>query len=262
MRQTILIALGSAVALVATAAAVAAVFTAGGVSATAATLTTSQAVDVKTRTCTGADGKSFAVTSGHYTGAADFTNPATELDGPLTLTARTTVDTGSHLGYVEGSFRIKDDDTSLQGKFVGTLDATGKLAGFLTAASRGNHALVLGTLSGTFVPATGFSGPASLGTAPTSAAFAVLAGRVCHPKAPNPPKPPKPKLVEAHGTVSAIGSNPTSLTVTGKGPSTATCVLDGSSPSIAGIAVGNRVEMKCESVNNMWTLRKIEKKNH
>jgi hypothetical protein len=256
MRKAILIALGSAVALVAAAGAMAALFTASGVSATTATLSTSQAVDVKTRTCTGADGKSFAVTSGRYTGAADFTNPATELDGPLTLKVHTTVDTGSHLGYVEGSFRVKDDDTRLSGRFWGTLDGTGKLAGFLTGASRGHHAVVLGTLSGTFVPATGFSGPASLGTAPSSAALAVLAGRVCNPRAP---KPPKPKLVEVHGKVSAIGSNPASLTVTGKGPTTATCVLDASSPSIAGIAIGNRVEMKCENVNNVWTLRKIEK---
>ena len=177
---------------------------------------------MKTRTCTGADGKSFAVTSGHYTGAADFANPATELDGPLTLTARTTVDTGSHLGYVEGSFRIKDDDTRLQGKFVGTLDATGKLAGFLTAASRGNHALVLGTLSGTFVPATGFSGPASLGAAPTSAAvLAVLAGPVC-PKRRSPEAPEAPEGEARRGPRHGLRNRQQCrrrLTVTRKGPS-------------------------------------------
>jgi hypothetical protein len=254
MRKAILLAIVSAFVLSATAA-MAAIFTASGVSATTATLTTSQAVSVKTRTCTGADGKSFAITSGRYTGAADFNAPA-ELDGPLTLSVQTTVDTASHLGYVEGSFRIKDDDSRLSGKFWGTLDGTGKLAGFLTGGSHGHHARVLGTLSGTWVPATGFSGPASLGSAPTSAAFAVVAGPVCHGK----PKPaPKPKLVEVHGTISAIGTNPASITVTGKGPTTATCALDPTSPSIAGLAVGNKVEMKCENVNNVWTLRKIEK---
>ena len=127
-------------ALVAAAAAVAAVFTASGISTTTATLTTAQAGDVKTRTCTGEDGKSFTITDARFTGTADFTNPATELDGPLTLTARSTVDNGSHLGFVQGSFRVKDDDTNLKGSFVGTLDAAGKFSGFLTGASRGNHA--------------------------------------------------------------------------------------------------------------------------
>jgi hypothetical protein len=269
MRKRLLIALGATVALVAAATAYAA-FTASGISTTAATLTTTTANDVKTRQCTGGDGKAFTITDAKFTGTADFSNPAADLDGPLSLHAKTTVDDASHLGYVEGSFKVKDADTDLHGRFVGTLDATGKFAGFLTGdAHGGNKANVLGTLSGTFAGNTGFASPgAALGTAPASAALAVIAGPVCKKaEQPKPPKPnppaPKPKKFDIHGTISALGAGPPqTVTVLGKGPTTATCTVDGSSPSIAGFAVNDKVKMKCENISNTWFLRELKKDNH
>ncbi len=159
MRRTLIIALGAVAALMTAAAAVAAL-AASGVSATTATFSTDKATDVRTRTCTGADGKEFKITNGRYTGQADFANPATDLDGPLTINARTVVGTADDLGYVTGSFRIKDDDTRFAGAFTGTLKGD-KLVGFLAGVSRGNKATVLGNLSATLVPGTGFSGGAA-----------------------------------------------------------------------------------------------------
>ena len=267
MRKTLIISAGAAVGLVAAAVAMAAVFTATGVSATTATLTTSTPSDVKTRACTGADGKSFAITNGHYTGTADFTTPATDLDGPLTIHARTTVETtaaSAKLGYVEGSFRIKDDDTRVSGRFWGTLDASGKLAGFLTGSSRGSHAMVLGTLSGTFAPTTGFVGPASLGTNSSSAVLAVVAGPVCKgPKSEPKPKPARP--VEVKGDVTGLDTvlPELSITVTPKKGDPKTCAIDGSSPSTTLFPVGTKdVEMKCEWVGTptaVLTLRELHK---
>lgn len=115
MRRQLVIALGATVALVAAATAVAAVFTASGISTTTGTLTSAQAGDVKSRTCTGGDGKSFTITDARFTGTADFTNPGAELDGPLTVYVRSTVDNGTRLGVVQGSFKVKDDDTNLRG---------------------------------------------------------------------------------------------------------------------------------------------------
>jgi len=251
MRKTFLIGLGATVALVAAAAAAAAVFTAAGASSTSATLSSTQASGVTTRTCTGADGKTFAVTNGRYTGTASFSNPVASLDGPLTISARTTVDSGSKLGIVEGSFRIKDDNTAVTGKLWGTLDGTGKLAGFLVGASHGNNARVLGTLSGQFAPATGFVGNGLLGSAPSSTAFAVLVGPVCRGE--------KPKAFEIRGTLSAIGTSPASVTVAGKGPTTATCYIDAGSPSLSGFAVNDRVVMRCANVSSTWELRGLQK---
>jgi hypothetical protein len=262
MRKRLLIALGATVALVAAATAYAA-FTASGISTTTATFTTATASDVKTRQCTGGDGKAFTLTDARFTGTADFSNPAADLDGPATFHIKTTVDDASHLGYVQGDVKVKDADTDFHGKFVGTLDGAGKFSGFLTGdAHKDSKANVLGTLSGTFAGNTGFASPgASLGAAPTSAAFAVIAGPVCKKaKEPKPPKPPHNQKFDIHGTISALGAGPPqTITVIGKGPTTATCTLDTSSPSLTGFVVNDKVKMKCEQINNVWTLRELKK---
>jgi hypothetical protein len=255
MRRSFIIALGTAVAL-ATAAVAMAAFTAAGVSTTTATFAAAK-VDSKTRACTGADGKAFEITNGHYTGTADFTNPATDLDGPLTIHARTTYSTTDSLGYVEGSFRVKDDDSRVNGKFWGTLDGSGNLVGFLEGQARGHHAVVLGNLSAAFGPGTtGFVG-GKLGTGSSTAVLAVIAGRPC--KAPKPDKPAKPaKPVSVKGEVTALGTAaPLTITVTSKGPSTTTCTLDATSP--ATFPTGTKVEMKCELVGTTWMLRELKK---
>jgi len=254
MRRTLIIALGTAVALAMAAVAIAAVFTATGVSATTAILTADKATDVKTRTCTGSDGKEFKITNGHYTGTADFTNPATDLDGTLTIHARTTYSTSETLGYVEGSFRIKDGDSRVSGKFWGTLSGE-KLVGFLEGTSHGNHARVLGNMSATFAPATGFTAGA-LGSTSIGPALAVIAGPPC--KGAKPGKPVKPASVEGRVTGLGSGDPPSTITVTSKGPSTATCKRDASSPTTAGFPVGTKVEMKCEFVAPDWVLRGLK----
>ena len=265
MPKPVLIAAGAAAALATAAVAVAATFTASGITNTTATLNTTTATDVKTRTCTGGDGKAFTITDARYAGTADFTNPGlpgNEFDGPLTVHARTTVDSATHLGVVDGSFKVNDGDNRLSGRFTGVVDANGNLSGFLTGKSHGNHATVVGTLGGTFSTATGLTG--KLGTVNLTP-NAVLVGPVCKGKPkPEPPKPaPNSKRFHIEGTLAINGNPPTSLTVTAKGPTTATCNLDGSSPALTGFAAGDRVEMACEGVvnNNVttWYLRELKK---
>ena len=255
MHKTLVIAAGAAAALVTAAVAVAAVNTTVGVTPTTATLST-ETYSAKTRTCTGGDGASFAITEGRYVGKADFSNPATDLDGPLTISARTTQDTtttntNSKIGYVEGSFRVKDGDSRVTGRFWGTLDKSNKLSGFLVGASRGNHAEVFGTLNGTFDPATGFTIPATVGSASASAALAVVAGPVCR----NPKPAPTPKRLQIHGTLS-LGTGTVSVTRNGF---TATCAVDSSSPPLTGFAKDDKVEMKCENPGSGWLLRGLKK---
>ena len=265
MRKTLVIALGAAVALVTAAVAIAVVPAAVGVSEATAKFATTKTEELRTGSCT-ADGKTWQVTSAHYTGAVTDSANAI-LNGPLTIHARTTYSTTDSLGYVEGSFKVRDDDSRLSGKFSGTLQA-GKLVGFLTATSRGNHAKVLGNISATFDPAaaTAFTSGA-LGSTSTGA-LAVVAGPACKtPKPEKPAKPakpaPKPKKFEVKGTLAINGTPATSVTVTAKGPTTATCNLDGSSPALTGFANGDRVEMKCEGVVNntttTWMLRELKK---
>jgi hypothetical protein len=67
---------------------------------TAAASTTSS---TSTRTCTTTDGKTIVQTDGQYTGAAagdpDFT-------GPITLRARSVINTTDNVGVVDGRFKI------------------------------------------------------------------------------------------------------------------------------------------------------------
>jgi hypothetical protein len=260
MRKTILIMVAAAVALVAAAVAYAA-FTASGVSAATATFSTDKVAPLRTGSCPGADGKAFTVTSGHYTGVAGFLTPAVaaELNGPLTIDARTVFSTTDGLGYVTGSFHVRNDRPArLNGHFTATLKGT-QLVGFLDASSRGRHARVLGNLSATFTPTTGFTA-GLIGSTSSTAVLAVIAGPTC-PKPKPEPKPAPKRPVHVEGTISAIGDgNPGStVTVSSRGPSTATCTRDATSPATTGFKVGDRVEMGCAYIGTTWTLRELKK---
>jgi hypothetical protein len=255
MRKTIIVAIAAAVALVTAAIAMAAVYTASGVSATTATFATEK-VSLRSASCTGGDGKAFTITQGHYTGTATFAAPAAELSGPLTIDARTTYSTTDGLGYVSGSFRVKDDrhdPNRLGGRFTATLKGS-QLVGFLTASARGHHARVLGNLSATFVPATGFTAGA-VGSTSSTAVLAVVAGPTC----PRPKPAPKPQVRGVDGKVAAVGDGKvgSTITVASRGPSTATCTRDAASPETTGIVVGTRVAMKCALIGTTWTLREL-----
>ena len=238
--------------------AVAAVYTASGVSTTTATFSTDKVSPVRSASCTGTDGKAFTITHGHYTGTATFTAAAGELSGPLKIDARTTYSTTDGLGYVEGSFRVQDsrhDPNRLGGRFTATLKGS-QLVGFLTASARGHHARVLGNLSATFVPATGFTAGA-VGSTSSTAVLAVVAGRTC----PKPKPAPKPQVRGVDGKVSAVGDGSvgSTITIARRGLLTATCTRDATSPATTGIAVGTKLAMKCELIGTTWTLRMIHK---
>ena len=258
MRKPLILAVTGAVALVTAAIAVAAVYTASGVTATTASFSTDKVSPLRSASCTGTDGKAFTVTQGKYTGTATFTAPAGELSGPLTINARTVYSTTDGLGYVEGSFRVQDDrrdPNRLAGRFSATLKGN-QLVGFLTASARGRHAQVLGNLSATFVPTTGFTAGA-IGSTSSTAVLAVVAGPTCPKERPKPA--PKPHARTVEGKVAAIGDGNvgSTITVAGRGPSSATCTRDASSPATTGIAVGTKVAIKCELVGTTWTLRGI-----
>jgi len=258
MRRILFIALGGAVALVTAAVAVAvAVIPVAGVSATTADFTAGTVVKSKTRTCTGLDTKKYEITEGRYTGTMTSTpalsNPV--LDGALTIHARTTYDTtnpAAKLGYVQGSFRVKDDDSRVSGKFWGTL-SNGNLVGFLEGKSRGNHAVVLGNMSATFDPAatTGFTG-GKLGLGSSSTMLAVIAGPVCKDSKSehgSGSQSDKPKRLHVEGTATLTGAPPTAITVAPKhGPVTPPCAIPAAFVLPVIVSGVTNVEMECESI--------------
>ena len=209
--------------------------------------------------CTGADGKTFELTKGHYTGTMAF-SPVPDLNGTLRIHAKTTYSTTDSLGYVEGSFRVKDGDSRVSGKLYGTLNGT-DFVGFLTGKARGNHARVVGNISAAFDPkGVGFAN----GLLGTSGARAVIGGPACKgdksksddddqgkDKRDESSKSGKATSLEG---VLTLGAG--AITVTKNGRSTA-CALDAKSPAIT-FQNGTKVEIKCELVNNVLTLRSIK----
>ncbi len=265
MRRTFLIAFGTIAAL-ATAAVAIAVTTAAGVSPAKATFAAGKVDESKTRTCTGADGKAWEVTHGHYSGTITFADPNAALGGPLVIHAKAAFDTTDSLGVIEGSFRSKDesDDSRLRGRFAGTLDSAGKMVGYLVGDARGRRTKVLGNLSATFNKTTGFA-DGQFGAGSSTAVLGVIAGPVCRDSKSEPKPKPEGRPVEVRGEVTVItgdGMNlPGTITVKGKGPGSATCTRDAASPQTkpADYPSGTKVEMKCVNLAGIWTLRQIEK---
>ncbi len=259
MRRTLIFIVTGALALIAAVAAIA-VTTATGITATTATFDATKG-NVETRTCTGADNKAYELTRGSYTGTVAFTNPSTGLNGPLTINARTVFSTSDGLGYVDGTFRVKDGDSRVVGRFSGTLDKDRNVVGFFEGSSWGNHARVLGNLSAAL--GTGSFVGGKIGAGGSTAIAAVVAGPVCrgakadHKSDNKPEHPARPLSIK--GEVTALGSAPTpSITVRWHGPATVTCNLDATSPSTALFPVGTKVEMKCEKVGTDWILRELK----
>ena len=257
MRKRLLIALGATAALVVAATAYAA-FTASGISDHRR-----DADDDDGDRCQDPPVHRRGRQGVHDHGRASSPAPPTSRSRQPISTARatfhvkTTVDDASHLGYVEGSFKVKDADTDFHGRFVGTLDAAGQVRrlphGRRPSRQQGEgprHAErhVRGR------PRASRPGRSARNRS-ASAALAVIAGPVCKKaKEPKPPKPNPPaphnKRFDIHGTISAIGGSPVSASpYVGKGPTTAMCTVDGSSPSTTGFAVNDKVKMKCEQVS-------------
>ena len=254
MRRTLTIALGTAAALVTAAVAFAVVPAVVGVSVATATFETTTIDRSKTSSCT-VDLKIWETTHGHYKGSVTSGNAV--LAGVLSIHAKTTYNTTDGLGYVNGSFKIKDDDSRVKGTFAGTIK-NGKLVGYLTGKSRGNHAKVLGNLSADFAGGATNVANGQIGSTSSLAVLAVVAGPVC--KAPKEPKPAK--RVHAEGTATlAGGPPPTSITVTPKHkPTTAPCAIPASFVLPAGVVTSAKVEMVCEWVGTpaALTLTKVE----
>ena len=249
MRRPIIIAAAAAAAL-ATAGLALATLSTSGVSATTATFAAAKE-RAETRTCTG-DNDKYEITNGRYSGKVDFADPNSDLDGPITIQARTVLNTTDGVGYIQGSFRTKDEDRHANGGFVGTLDKDGNVDGFVQGRVNRHSAALLGSLSAKFSADGGFT-EGKIGNGTTSLP-AVLIGRPC--------KDSKPAGIAVRLTVKGkVSKLDTSITVDPKDATPPqTCeIKTGTSPSLDGVAVGTEVEMSCGLVDGKMTLLKLRK---
>jgi hypothetical protein len=197
------------------------------------------------RTCTTTDGKTIVVTDGKYTGVAAG-DP--DLTGPITLRARSVVNTTDNVGTVEGRFSIDvANGKNTDGSYSAVYDK-GAIAGLAAGKAHQPNAKLIANLSATFAAASGFTdGKLGGGTAGGSAVE--LGAGSCKPSKTTAEKS------EAHGLVSALST--TSITVAGL-----TCAIpaDKSADVNAKLKTGDKAEIRCSLVSGTNTLTKYDKK--
>jgi hypothetical protein len=249
MKRTLILASTALVALVATGFAVAhgidGTKSAKLVSGTFATGVPSQ---FKTRSCTTSDGKTLVATEGVYTGtAAGTTAGNTDLTGPITVKARSLINSTDGVGVVSGTLKI---DVASGGDTVAHFDtvySAGQIAGLASGHAQDPHAKLLGNLSSAFnFSSTGGFGSGKLGGGTSGGAAVELGPGKCEPT-----KAVK-ETSEARGIVAASG---TSVTV-----ASLTCTVPTSLQAKVTSLVGLRAEIRCSLSGSVNTLVKIDKK--
>lgn len=210
--------------------------------AVAATFSAS-AGTITTRTCTTTDGKSISVTDGKYTGVS---GGDADLAGPITLRTRSVINTTDKVGIVRGAFRIAVSGRDTTGAFATVFD-NGAIAGLATGRARTPGARIVGNLSATFDPSTGFT-DGKIGGGTNGGSAVELGTGFCRPAKTHP------EHSEARGAISALST--ASITVAGL-----QCMLPAvqSADINAKFKTGDRVEIRCAFANGQNTLTRIAK---
>jgi hypothetical protein len=245
MRKLILATTGLA-ALVATSVAVAHGIEGAKTAKAVAANFSASAGSVSTRTCTTTDGKSISITDGKYTGTA--TGDA-DLAGAITLRVRSVINTTDKVGTVNGAFRIDVSGRDTTGAFSTVYD-NGAIAGLATARAHDPGTRIVGNLSATFDPASGFATGSKIGGG-TNGGLAVELGRgSCKPE----------KTQREHSEARGAATlTPTSITVAGL---QCTLPTDKAADINARFKTGDNVEIRCDFANGQNTLNRISKRGH
>ncbi len=199
------------------------------------------------RTCTTTDGKTIVVTDGKYTGVAAG-DP--DLTGPITLRARSVVNTTDNVGTVDGRFSIDVADGKNTGGSYSAVYDHGAIAGLATGKAHQPNGKLIANLSATFSAASGFTG-GKLGGGTAGGSAVMIGAGSCKPSKTTSEKS------EAHGLVSALSA--TSITVAGL-----TCAIpaDKSADVNAKLATGDTAQIRCGLVSGQNTLTSISSKKH
>jgi hypothetical protein len=210
---------------------------------------TATGTSTSSKTCTTTDGKTIVVTDGKYTGVATgVTAGDADLTGPITLRARSVVNTTDNVGTVNGRFSIDvANGKNTDGTYSAVYD-NGAIAGLASGKAHQSNSKLLANLSASFSAATGFTG-GKLGGATTGGSAVELAGGSCTSSKTTSEKS------EAHGVVTALST--TSITV-----ANVQCAIpaDNSADVNAKLKVGDTAEIRCSLVGGTSTLTRYEKK--
>jgi hypothetical protein len=219
--------------------------TASGTTAASATFSATTVQSFKSRTCSGPDGQ-YQLIDALYSGNS--LSSQAELNGDARIRIRSAYNTTEKLGWANGWIKLHDAGALR----FDAVNANGKLTGFV----RGRVGGRAGDLLAGFVADFSSSGLANgqLGGGGSAPNVAVLVGKICTSK----PAGNSVKL-NVKGTVDAISAAAVSVAPE-DGSAVQTCVVGPGSPSIAGFAKGQRVEMTCATVDGKLTVVRLKKR--
>jgi hypothetical protein len=209
-----------------------------------ATFTATTVGNLRTASCTGADG---TYTKAHATYGGSFASSEPALNGAARIEASSFVNSTTGVGTVWGSFRVDNPDgRDTRASFQGVL-----AGGMLVGLSEGRAKLgrdgvrLLANVSANFSAAAGFSnGKVGGGTAAGEAILITPGG--CHT-----PKPPKPERVKARGAITAV--SPTSIAAAG-----VTCAVpSGLASAVGKLKTGDIVTIHCDVAGGTSTLTRV-----
>ena len=157
------------------------------------------------QSCTAANNDAIQVLDATFTGSASSADP--RLTGPLTVHVKSVYDSTTNVGSLKGDLRIDNTSTTPPSHIHARLTAVnvnGTVQGFVDG-NLGGGTHLLGSFTGTFSSATGFSSsaaPATLGSGGGTNTALLTTGGCTPVKAPKPgpphPAPPKPDKPDNH----------------------------------------------------------------
>jgi hypothetical protein len=233
-------------ALVSTAFAIADGMQFRSVKAVSATFSATTVSNLRTSTCTGTDGGTYATSRARYTGTAAGSDAT--LTGPATLDVSSFVNTTTGYGTVQGSLRIATANNGrTDASFAGVV-SHGAFAGLAQGRAKG-VATLSANISAAYVPATGITNGKLGGGTSGGDAVELVAGRCTNGTGA------KPERVDVTGNTTAVSA--TSISAAG-----VTCGVpsDLSSFVTSHVQLGTRVELTCSVSNGVGTLARIEVK--
>jgi hypothetical protein len=212
-----------------------------------AEFTATTANNVRTSTCTAADG-TYATSRGDYTGTTtNATDPT--LNGNASVSAESVINTTTGFGTVNGKLRIQTADGKHTVAQFDAVYTNGHIAGLAEGHGSQSWNKLVANLSADFTAAGGFANGKLGGTTGGDAVEVTSGG--CKPASSS-----KPDTIEVHGAITAVSA--TSITAAG-----VTCVVPATlATAVGALHVGDRVELKCTVSGTTNTLTKVEGDKH
>ena len=229
--------------------------TASGTTAVSATFSATSPQSFKSRTCNGPDGQ-YQLIDAYYTGSS--TSADSSLNGDARVRIHSAYNTTEKIGWATGTLKLDNANTRFD-----AVNVNGKLTGLVRGRVDDHHTSLLGSFTADF-SASGLAN-GQLGGGGSIPNVALLTGQICTSQDNGNGNDDKKddnkdnKSIEVDGTIDSIVPSVSISVLPEHGSVVQTCALGPKSPSVAGYSKGQKVEIKCATVDGKLTLVRIKR---